>query len=210
MKLYQIGGLGADERVFRYLDLDCDTQTLNWIEPIKNEDLKSYTNRLQTQIDQTEDFGILEVSFGGIVAIELSKLCKPKKLILVSSVEHENQLSKLYLLIGRSGIIQWLPNRMIKPPKFILGFVFGTQNKKLIRKIVDDTKPEFIRWALNQIINWKSKSTLIVPVRIHGTNDFLIPLKGKAITVIGGGHFMIVDRAEEISNLVNLQMMNAG
>jgi len=69
MKLYQIGGLGADERVFKYLKLNCETQTLKWIDPIKSEDLKSYSKRLLSQIDQTEDFGILGVIFGGIVAV---------------------------------------------------------------------------------------------------------------------------------------------
>jgi len=210
MKLYQIGGLGADERVFKYLKLNCETHTLKWIDPIKNEDLKSYSKRLLSQIDQTEDFGILGVSFGGIVAVELSNLCNPKKLILISSVKHEKQLSKLYLLIGKTGILNWIPHQMVKPPKFMLGFLFGTQNKKLIKEIMDDTKPEFIRWALSQIVNWKSQSNSLQPIRIHGTSDRLIPLKGDAIKIKGGGHFMIVDRALEISNLVIQQVRNAG
>ncbi|MGB0839278.1 MAG: hypothetical protein ACPGXL_04005 [Chitinophagales bacterium] len=33
MKLYGISGLGADQRVFQYLNLDCELIPLDWIEP---------------------------------------------------------------------------------------------------------------------------------------------------------------------------------
>jgi len=99
---------------------------------------------------------------------------------------------------------------LIKPPKLLSGFLFGAKNKKLLEQIIKDTSPEFIRWALNKMIECSRDSTLIKAVRIHGTNDKLIPLIGKSIEVNDGGHFMIVDKAEEISNLINEQMKYAG
>jgi len=39
MRLYTISGLGADRRVFKYLNLS-KTEHLDWIEPQKNETLK--------------------------------------------------------------------------------------------------------------------------------------------------------------------------
>jgi predicted esterase YcpF (UPF0227 family) len=87
MKLYLIGGLGADERVFQLLNLNIETQFIKWIEHEPQEELKSYVNRLKNQINQEEEFGLLGVSFGGIIAIEISKLIKPKFVIVLSSVE---------------------------------------------------------------------------------------------------------------------------
>lgn len=210
MKLYLIGGLGADERVFKYLELNSETQVIQWIQPKPNEELKDYAKRLSNQINQNEDFGLLGVSFGGIVANELTKLIEPQILILVSSVETSSQLPKTYVSIGKTGILKIIPDSLIKPPNQLLGFLFGAQNKGLLKQIINDTNPEFIRWALNSIINWSNEKKLMNPIRIHGTNDKLIPLKGKAIEVKGGGHFMIVDKAEEISNLINEQMKYAG
>lgn len=210
MKLYMIGGLGADERVFKFLKLNFESQIINWIEPKPKEKLKEYSNRLLNQIDQDEEFGILGVSFGGIVAIEISKLIKPKKLILISSVETSTQLPRSYIALGKSQILKLIPNQLIKPPKPLLSFLFGARNKHLLKQIIKDTKPEFIRWALNAIINWSNEKTPIEAIRIHGTKDKLIPLKGEAIEVKEGGHFMIVDKAEEISKLVNEQMKYAG
>ena len=96
-----------------------------------------------------------------------------------------------------------LPNFLIKPPKLLLGFLFGAENKALLHQIINDTDPTFIRWALNTIIHWSNSANPIKPVRIHGTNDKLIPLKGHAIEIKNGGHFMIVDKAKELSKLIN-------
>jgi len=205
-----IGGLGADERVLNYLKLDVETTVIKWIEPKPKEELKSYAIRLTEQINQKDEFGILGVSFGGIVAIELSKLIKPSKLILISSVETSTQLPQTYVSLGKTQILNLIPNTLIKPPKPLLGFLFGAKNKQLLKQIIKDTEPEFIRWALNAIINWSNEETPIEAIRIHGTKDKLIPLKGEANEIKDGGHFMIVDKAEEISNLINEQMKYAG
>lgn len=208
--LYLIGGLGADERVFNCINLNIKTQIIKWIEQKPDEELKSYANRLTEQINQGEEFGILGVSFGGIIAIEIAKLIKPKKLILISSVETSNQLPKHLISIGKTMVFDILPNTLIKPPRSILGYLFGAENKSLLYQIIKDTKPEFIRWALNTIIKWSSDSNKTEIIRIHGTKDKLMPLKGNAIKVKDGGHFMIVDKAEQISEILNEQLKNIG
>jgi len=209
-RLYLIGGLGADERVFKYLNLNIKTKIIQWIEPERKEEISSYSIRLSKQINQDEEFGILGVSFGGIMAIEISKHIKPTKLILISSVEVKNQLPQKYVLIGKTQILKLIPNNLIKPPQPIFNFLFGAKNKELLKEIIRDTNPQFIRWALNTIINWSNEKKSSEVMRIHGTKDKVIPLKGRAIEVKDGGHFMIVDKAEEISNLINEQMKYAG
>lgn len=183
MTLYLIGGLGADERVFKSLNLNLNLKTriIKWIDQKPNEEIKSYANRLTEQINQEEEFGILGVSFGGIIAIEIAKLVKLKKLILISSVETSNQLPKHLITMGKSMVFDILPNKLIKPPKFVLGYLFGAQNKSLLNQIIKDTKPEFIRWALTTIIKWSNDSIIKEAIRIYGTKDRLIPLRGKAI-----------------------------
>ena len=81
--------------------------------------------------------------------------------------------------------------------------MFGAVDKELLTKIIQDTDPHFIKWALYIILTWNSPSSKGNIIRIHGTNDKLIPLKGDAKIIENGGHFMIVDRAEEVSNYIN-------
>jgi len=209
MKIYLIGGLGADERVFNYLKLNYATKSIKWIKPKPGEKLNCYAKRLSKQINPDEEFGILGVSFGGIVAIEISKHIKPAILILISSVETRKQLPQKYVLLGKTKILNMIPNWLIKPPQPILNFLFGAKNKELLKEIIRDTDSQFIRWALNAIINWSNETEFNEVIRIHGTKDKLIPLKGPAIKIINGGHFMIIDRAEEISTLINEQVKSA-
>ncbi|MFT6337757.1 MAG: surfactin synthase thioesterase subunit [Halioglobus sp.] len=84
MILYKIGGLGADERVFKKLKLNSRSISINWLSLKSQESLQDYTLRLSKQIDQSQEFGIIGVSFGGIIAIELSKILNPKTVILIS------------------------------------------------------------------------------------------------------------------------------
>ena len=206
MKLYLIGGLGADERVFKYLNLDCPTQVIKCIIPYPNEDLDLYVKRLTQQIDQHEQFSFLGVSFGGIIALELAKITNPVKVILISSVETSSQLPRLYLSIGKTGLLNLIPSSMMKLPNVIMYYLFSAKDKNLLGNIIKDTDPEFIKWALKSILKWSNSSNHIKPIRIHGTRDRVIPLKGEAIKIKDGGHFMIVDNAKEISRLVNEQM----
>lgn len=101
-------------------------------------------------------------------------------------------------------IIPILPDVLLKPPFFIMKYLFGTRNSKLLKKIIDDTDSDFLRWAIDKIVNWENTEDIDNLYSIHGTNDRLIPMTNKpSFTIEDGGHFMIVDNASHISKLVN-------
>ena len=87
MKVYGISGLGADKRVFEKLTLDLELIPIDWITPYKNERIEDYAKRLSKKIDKKEEFIIIGVSFGGLIATEISKILKSKLTILISSAE---------------------------------------------------------------------------------------------------------------------------
>jgi len=206
MKIYGISGLGADERVFKYLNLKHEIIPLAWIKHDKNESLEHYAKRLAAKIDANEDFGVLGVSFGGLVAVEISKILNPKVTILISSVETKNELSFLIKGLGKMNVVKYLPSKLFNPPKKIAHFLFGTDNKELLNKILDDTDLDFTKWAVNELLNWKNTTTLSSIIKISGTNDKLMsPTKANnTILIEKGEHFMIVDKAKEISEVINL------
>ena len=206
MKLYAISGLGADQRVFQYLTLNCELIPLEWIEPKRRESIKEYAIRLSERIDVKEEFGILGVSFGGLVAVEISKWLNPKLTILISSAETKNELRRSYRLIGKIRVLKIMPKNLFNPPRFMANWIFGAKNQTLLKEILNDTDLKFAKWAVNELVNWNNNEQLSNDLlKIGGTNDKLIPPKGRnRISLISGGtHFMIVDRANEISQLIN-------
>jgi len=206
MKIYGISGLGADERVFKYLNLKHEIIPLAWIKHDKNESLEHYAKRLAAKIDANEDFGVLGVSFGGLVAVEISKILNLKVTILISSVETKNELSFLIKGLGKMNVVKYLPSKIFNPPKKIAHFLFGTDNKELLNKILDDTDLDFTKWAINELLNWKNTTPLSSIIKISGTNDKLLPptKADNTILIEKGEHFMIVDKAKEISDVINL------
>ena len=204
MKLYGISGLGADKRVFEYLDLDCKLIPIEWIEPLKNETIESYSIRISKSINREEDFGIMGVSFGGLVAVEISKRLKPKLTILISSTETKLELRLIYRIIGKTKLLKLIPQFLFDPPRIIADWIFGAVNKKLLNQILNDTDLYFAKWAVNQLTNWSNIEKLSNPVlKIGGTHDKLIPPNKNQRLIEKGEHFMIVDRAYEISQIIN-------
>ena len=92
--VYFISGLGADERVFQFLDLSkIEHQFIKWNEPLNSESLPSYCKKLTEQINQNQEIILIGVSFGGIIAQEISKIISVKKVIIISSVKSFNEYS---------------------------------------------------------------------------------------------------------------------
>lgn len=205
MKLYGISGIGADERVYKGLLIDSDFVFIDWIKPNKDESLKSYSARLSSVVDVSEDFGLIGVSFGGIVAVEIAKKLDPKLVILISSIELSSELKPLYRYFGRTKLNSLLPTSFYNLPRGLARFLFGTKSL-LLDQILDDTDLIFTKWAVNQLLGWENKSKIDNLYRIHGAKDKLLGCPKPEIRnflIENGGHFTIVDEAVEVSDLIN-------
>jgi hypothetical protein len=205
LKLYAISGLGVDSRVFHELELECELIPLEWIDPYENESIQSYSMRLAESIDQSEEFGVLGVSFGGLVATEISLKLKPKLTVLVSTAETKDGLTKVFKLIGKYNMNDYLSTNMYDPPRRLSYFMFGTDNKQELDAILDDTDLVFTKWAVEELVNWENESRLENVINICGTDDRIFPpTESENLHLIeGGGHFMIVDKAKEVSKVIN-------
>ncbi|WP_291966115.1 hypothetical protein [Maribacter sp.] len=86
----------------------------------------------------------------------------------------------------------------------------GAHNSKLFYEILYDTDLSFVKWALQEFTAWQNTITSTKVLKINGTKDKLIPPRGKTRTKLieGGEHFMIFDRAEEISEIINFEIRN--
>ena len=206
MKLYAISGLGADKRVYNQLTLDYDLIPIDWLKPNKRESVEDYAGRLSVLIETNEAFGIIGVSFGGLIAVELSKILNPDITILISSIETKSELPILYRMLGKLNILKIVPPFLYNPPKMLAHWLFGVQNKQLLNNILNDTDLSFAKWALNAMFKWKNTERIKnKKLIITGSRDKLLPpAKSKdQIMIDNGQHFMIVDRAKEISQIIN-------
>lgn len=206
--LYLISGLGADERVFQFLDLPIEKKFIQWVKPQKNEDLADYCRRLISQIDLRQEINLIGISFGGIVAQEIAKLVPCKKVIIISSVKSSAEFSWQLKLVRQTKIHLIVPLWFLQiSNKITADYYFGVKEhseSKLLHQIIADTDPEFLAWAIGRIMCWKSNAYPSNLIHIHGTNDKIFPIQyiKHAIEIPNGGHFMIVNKATVISSII--------
>lgn len=206
--IYGIGGLGADKRVFQYLQCQCEFKFIPWLQPNPSESLDAYAQRFKTQIDTNKPFILLGVSFGGILVNELCRFIKPEKIVLISTAQSKQQIPLIFRAFGKLGFLNIIPNLFIKPPLPILNLLFSLkqkEHKQLLNKIIEDTDPAFIKWALIKVLNWKPKYNEIESIIVHGKNDRLIkpPSNLSQIHLMDGGHFIVVQEGQRISTIIN-------
>lgn len=210
--LYCLSGLGVDERAFQRLHpKDVTLKHIPWIPPQKGESLQEYSARLFNQANLPEDYSLAGVSFGGMIAAEFAQIRKPKHLFLISTISSGTELPWFFKLGGFLRIYQLVPKKMLNRPNYMFYYLFSVKNqedKRLLREIVMDTDPDFLRWALGAIVRWRSQYHP-EGIKIHGSSDRLLPPKGEIYNRISnGGHFIIVDRAAEIAEVIESELFN--
>lgn len=208
MIVYLIPGLGVDQRVFSKLDLkQHDLRFIEWKVPHPHELLHDYAMRLAQQIDASEPFALIGFSFGGMCATEIAKELKPEKLILISSAKGDNELPR------RIRLMRYLPFHRITPESFyrkcawaLKGFygIRQPEHALLFRDMINSMPKGYRRWAANCIIHWNNREHRDT-LHIHGDDDIVIPYSNinGAVRIEGGTHFMLLDRAEEMSRIIN-------
>jgi pimeloyl-ACP methyl ester carboxylesterase len=205
-QLHCISGLGADQRIFSKLTIPGAVLTpLQWILPQKGERIEDYAGRMASQVHIDRPV-FLGVSFGGMMALEMAKLCPGAKVILVSSVKSRRELPGWMKIAGRLGLNKLLPRN---PPRWarLEDDFLGTETveeRLLVREFMKTADPVYLRWAIGQVINWRNEWLAPSLYHIHGSNDRTFPLKNIGATHIvpGGGHFMIMNRAKEVSMII--------
>jgi len=211
MNTYFISGLGADKRIFSKLKLNENINIIyiDWINPVKNELLSAYAERLSKVIDKSQPFALVGVSFGGMIAVEIAKVLKPATTIIISSTMLSTQLPVLYRFAGKLRLLNFIPASLLKSSnKLTQNYYFGTRSgseKTLLSKIIKDTDPYFLKWAIGSILSWENK---IKPARIfhiHGTNDKILYSKKATpdFMIENGTHFMVYQNAKEISGIID-------
>lgn len=200
--LYLIPGLGADRRVFKFLDLSgYSCHHISWIDPLPDESIEHYAGRLVTQIKSTNPI-LVGVSFGGMIAVEISKQMPTEKVILISSARTGREIPGYLKFFGKLSIHKVLPAPWLKKANHVLYYFFGiktTEEKKLLSEIIRDTDQKFMKWPIDKIVRWKNNIIPSNTILIHGSADRLFPASKADVIIPDGGHFMIVNKAKEVS-----------
>lgn len=209
--IYFVPGLAASSSIFEFIQLPeehYEIHLLEWLIPTsKAESLNTYIKRMCAQI-RHQSFILVGVSFGGIVAQEMSIYCKPIKTIIISSVKHENELPKRLKLIRKTKAYKLAPIGVIANIESFAKYTFGDVVKKridLYKKYLAVRDKTYLSWSIYNVLHWKQSVFNKDIIHIHGDSDQVFPIKNikECIVVKGGTHAMILYKAKKISQIID-------
>ncbi len=206
---YFISGMGADERAFQLLDIgNVNRKYIGWLVPENREPFGHYIRRLSEQIDDPRDGILVGLSFGGIIAVELSELLRFHRTVIISSVKSREEMPLYLRLLRYSRIYRAVPERFLNRYNPAIRYAFGVSSRfenDILKEVIETTDPKLVRWAIDAIVNWDRTSAPEGIIHIHGTGDRLFPYRNirGAIPVEGGSHFMIVNKSDRIGAIIN-------
>lgn len=212
LNIYCIPGLGMDPVLFKYLQLPkCNIIPIEWISPFKKETLREYAMRLGKQINTSTPFVLVGVSFGGMCAVEIAKELTPLRTILISSSKTAAELP------DELKILKYIPLHFLLSDSLYLKFtMLVTKRLGVTKELKDEFKamltlpPEnYFSRTINMILHWKNKTVPPGIIHIHGNADQVLYYKRNIkydYVIEGGSHFMVVQRAKEISSIIEKEL----
>jgi len=114
LPLILLPGMGGDARMFRpQLALFANARVPPWIAPQPGEPLGSYAARMARAVDPGVDCLVAGASFGGMVALEMTRhLPRAKACLLIGSIRSPRELPPR---------IRILPHRFTRPDVLVHG-----------------------------------------------------------------------------------------
>jgi len=215
MKIYQISGLGANEKVFKNLRMLPDFETVNipWLQPEKDESLQHYTERMAEKINPNDDFLLMGVSFGGIIVKEMNRFLNPKFNFLISTIKGRSEMPDYMRFSSHTGLHKIVPAGFLTSDNFLSYSVF----RKMYSTKLPDLKEFFefrdhyyLKWSMDRIVNWQNNVEMKNFIHFHGNKDMIFPFSKihDAVEIENGTHVMIMRRAKLISELINSKLEN--
>lgn len=206
--IYCISGLGADERSFSKLKINGYTlKVIPWILPHKQETMEHYAKRMRAGINE-ENPVLMGLSFGGMLCTEIARQIQVDKIIIISSIKSSCELPlwmKTVALFRLHKIVPLRSTRLTQPIQNRMLGVQTAEEKTLVAGLRREANLAYVNWAVHQAINWKNNWHHPRIYHIHGDKDKMFPIKHiKAdYTIKNAGHFMIMNRADEVSACIN-------
>ena len=206
--LYLLSGMGADDEIYKFLDLgNIQTRFIPW-QPVRSEErFTEYVHRLSREIDPSEEFGICGVSLGGIAAQEMTRYLNPKCLILISTIKNRNELPPVMRFAASAKLAKIIPEQFYKWVALHSGSILGVENSEedfLFRQMINRFGQEYYKYCIKAVSEWDGVDLQIPYLHIHGDKDLVFPhqfVRNHKL-IKGGTHLMMMNKADEISSLI--------
>src|SRR5690554_6804824 len=127
--VYFVPGLAAGKEIFKNIRLPenrFDIHILEWLIPIENEKIEAYAQRMAALINDKNPV-LVGVSFGGVMAQEMSRFLPLRKLVIISSIKSKNELPLRLRLLRYTKAYKLAPTKAIASVQDLRKYAIGAK-----------------------------------------------------------------------------------
>lgn len=202
-------GMGADATIFSEQKQDFpDLIVPEWIVPRDEEDLSSYCARWSEQSSPGIPCILGGASFGGIVALEMSRHLDALGCLLIGSVRGPQQLPRrIRMLRGLAGSLRFVPMTLLQRLAAASGAVAQNVDARHLAGVAHQfaaSNGTLIRWSARQLLHWRSTYPELEVRHIHGDRDRIFPIScvQPDDIVRGGGHVISMTHPQQVNQFI--------
>jgi thioesterase domain-containing protein len=206
--LILFSGMGADDSVFLRQKVAFPNLIVpDWLPPFKTDDLSSYCARLANFIGPDGPVIVGGASFGGIVALEMTRHLDTLGCILIGSVRGPHQLpNRIRMLRSVSGAVDIAPISMLQQSaavSVVAAENAGADHLAGVTRQFANADPKVLRWSAKQILRWDSNYD-VKTCHIHGDRDHVFPIScvEPDEIVVGGGHVISMTHGRQVNEFL--------
>ena len=207
--VYMIPGMGTDYRIFRNFSLENgNIRYIKWEKPGNVTTLEEYASLLSDQIDISRNYVIVGVSFGGMIAVELSRKLDNPNLILISSAKNSKELPNKYKTARVLPLHLIIGDALLKnasKQQFFYKDINEEDDMLLYRQMLIENGAAFLKLQIDMIVHWKNKEYDPHIRHIHGSADKVLPARHieNAVFIEGGTHKMVVNKTAKLCEIID-------
>ncbi len=183
-------GMGADHRMYAASSWQTLPEAcfLDWPEYQGEQTISAIADRVIAEARIREGDTLIGSSLGGIVGCEIANRLRLRSLVLIGSAQSPAEISSLLVLLH--------PLAALAPLELIRAAAGKLPSDLCV--MFADSQAGFIRAMCRAIFSWPGLDpTRILPLRVHGRRDRVIPPPANVDLLLDGGHLLAMTHAAE-------------
>lgn len=210
MDLYLLPGLGADHRIFQRLRLaPYHVHAIDWPRMPVGSTMADFARTMAASVDVDRPHTLIGMSMGGMVAQEMAAITAPARVIILSSWKGPQEMPASIKRMRAAHPERFLTRALLQGLLPVIRWHLGVSDPEgiaLLDAFLRRHTLAQLKVQTGAVLDWQGPTTPVEPlVHIHGDKDRLMPIAsiGPPVhRVKGGGHFMVVTHAAEVSKRI--------
>lgn len=208
MKVFFLSGIGGDERLFTEIKLPDSFEPvfIPWLPPNPEESLTVYATRLFQPHYSDNDFILIGLSLGGLIAAEIAAVFFPLCVLFISSIPVSSHLPPYYRFAQKMKLHRFLPPIVWKTTSTCKHTLTmrSKKHRQLMRAVIWTGNDRFIRWGIDAVLQWKNTIPPPLLYHIHGSLDDVFPIRYTNPTHIipRAGHMLVLTHAAQVNAIL--------